>query len=153
MALSATQMRSLPQYFTDLPDPHRAEGRRHRLPVVLTLAAGASLCGMQGYKSMAEWASSLAQAARRRFGCRRVNGHYLVPSLYVIRDCLVRLGPEALDRRLQAWQAAQLNSEEALAMDGKIMKGGVDHTGAQTHIVSLIGHESKHCVAQKKSAR
>ncbi|EAR22281.1 hypothetical protein [Nitrococcus mobilis] len=67
-----------------------------------------------------------------------------------IRDCLVRLGPKALDRRLQVWQAAQLNSsEEALAMDGKIMKGGVDHTGARTHIVSLIGHASKHCAAQK----
>ncbi|EAR22040.1 transposase family protein [Nitrococcus mobilis] len=99
MALSAAQMRALPQYFTDLPDPRRAQGRRHRLPVVPALTAGASLCGMQSYKAMAEWASSLGQAARQRFGCRRGNGHYLVPSLYVIRDCLVRLGPEALDRR------------------------------------------------------
>lgn len=151
MSLSAVQMRSLPYYFADIPDPRRAQGRRHRLPVVLSLAAGASLCGMRSYKAMAEWAASLGQAARGRFGCRRANGRYLVPSLYVMRDCLVRVGPEALDERLQAWQAAQLKPDEALAMDGKTMKGAVDESEAQTHIVSLIGHESKHCAAQKKS--
>lgn len=123
-----------------------------RLPVVLALAAGASLCGMQGYKAMAEWVASLGQAARRRFGCRCVNGHYIVPSEYVIRNCLVRVEPDALDRGLQAWQATQLKPGEALAMDGKTMKGAIDESGAQTHVVSLIGHKSKHCAAQKKPA-
>ncbi|MFU3625524.1 Druantia anti-phage system protein DruA [Pseudomonas aeruginosa] len=153
MSLSAIQMGALPQYFADLPDPRRAQGRRHRLAVVLALSAGASLCGMAGYQAMAEWAASLGQAARRRFGCRRVNGYYEVPSLYVIRDCLVRVEPEALERGLAAWQAAQLAPDEALAMDGKTMKGAVDASGAQTHILSLIGHESKCCAAPKKSVR
>lgn len=152
MSLSATQMGSLPHFFADIPDPRRPQGKRHRLRVVLALAAGASLCGMQGYQAMAEWAASLGQAARRQFGCRRVDGHYHVPSQYVIRDCLVRIDPDALDRGLEAWQAAQLEPDEALAMDGKTMKGAVDASGAQTHIVSLIGHASKRCVTQKKSA-
>ena len=153
MALSATQMNSLPRCFAAIPDPRRAQGKRHRLSVVLALAAGATLCGMQGYQAMAEWAASLGQAARRSFGCRRVHARYLVPSLYVIRDCLVRVEPDALARGLQAWQAAQATPGEALAMDGKTMKGAVDATGAQTHIVSVIGHTSSHCVAQKKSVR
>jgi hypothetical protein len=153
MSLSAAQMRSLPQFFADIPDPRRAQGRRHRLSVVLALAAGASLCGMRGYKAMAQWVASLGQGARERFGCRRVKGYYVVPSSYVIRDCLVRVGPEPLDRALQAWQTTQLKPGEALALDGKTMKGAVDDTGAQTHIMSVIGHTSKHCAAQKKSAR
>lgn len=152
MSLSAEQMRSLPAYFAAIPDPRRSQGRRHRLAVVLALAAGASLCGMQGYQAMAEWVASLGQAARRRFGCRRVNGHYVVPSQYVIRDCLVRIDPDALDRGLQAWQAAQIEPDEALAVDGKTMKGAVDEQDKQTHIVSLVGHDSKRCAAQKKSA-
>jgi hypothetical protein len=98
ISLFAEQMGSLPAYFAAIPDPRRAQGRRHRLSVVLALAAGASLCGMQGYQAMAEWVAALGQAARRRFGCRRVNGHYAVPSQYVIRDCLVRINPDALDR-------------------------------------------------------
>lgn len=98
---------------------------------------------------MPEWAASLGQAARRRFGCRRVNGYYEVRSLYVIRDCLVRVEPDALERGLAAWQAAQLAPDEALAREGKTMKGAVDASGAQTHILSLVGHDSKRCAAQK----
>ena len=70
--LNAEQMRSLPQCFTLIADPRRAQGRRHRLPVVLGIAAaGATLCGMRGYKAISDWADGLGQQARERFGCRR----------------------------------------------------------------------------------
>ena len=152
MQLNAEQMRSLPHCFSSIPDPRRTHGRRHRLAVVLALAAGATLCGMRGYKAMADWAKGLGQAARARFGCRRENGRYVVPSEYVIRDCLVRIEPGALDRALDAWSQAWATREEALAIDGKTMKNATDDTGQQTHIMSVIGHESSHCHTQKKSA-
>jgi len=41
--LRAEQMRSLPAFFADIPDPRRAQGRRHPLPVVLAIAAAAVL--------------------------------------------------------------------------------------------------------------
>lgn len=153
MTLSAEQMRTLPEHFARIHDPRRAQGKRHRLSTVLAIAAGASLCGLQHYQAMAEWASALGQSARQRFGCRRVNGHYEVPSQYVIRDCLVRVDPDELDQALTAWQAAQLEPHEALAIDGKSMKGALDADGARTHILSLIGHDSRRCAAQKKSSR
>lgn len=148
MTLNAEQMRSLPQCFATITDPRRGQGRRHRLAVVLAIAAGGTLCGQRGYKAIADWAQSLGQDARRRFGCRRVNGHSSVPSEYVLRDCLVRIEPGALDRALKAWNSR----DEALAMDGKTMKNARDDAGQQTHIMSLVGHDSKHCHTQKKSA-
>ena len=148
--LNADQMRSLPQCFTTLDDPRRAQGRRHRLPVVLGLAAGATLCGMRGYKAISDWADSLGQKARARFGCRRENGHYVVPSEFVIRDCLVRLDPGALDQALKAWDQAWGRPDDALAIDGKTMKNAIDKAGQQTHIMSVVGHDSKRCYAQKK---
>ncbi|WP_205736087.1 Druantia anti-phage system protein DruA [Acidiferrobacter sp. SPIII_3] len=156
MQLNAHQMRSLPLCFAAIPDPRRAQGRRHRLPVVLALAAGATLCGLRGYKAMAEWAADLGQAARARFGCRRrrMNGkdhHYEVPSEFVIRDCLVRIDAGALDAALASWQKAWGLIDEALAIDGKTMKGAIDDEGRQAHIMSVVGHESEHCYAQKKS--
>jgi len=148
--LNAEQMRQLPQCFKTIPDPRRSQGRRHRLPVVLGIAAGATLCGMRGYKAISDWADALGQKARERFDCRRENGRYVVPSEYVIRDCLVRIEPGALDRALNEWNRAWGGQDEALAMDGKTMKNAVDETGRQTHIMSVIGHESKQCYAQKK---
>jgi hypothetical protein len=150
--LNADQMRALPQCFRTSADPRRAQGRRHRLPVVLGLAAGATLCGMRGYKAISDWANGLGQQARIRFGCRRENGHCVVPSEFVIRDCLVRIDPEALDRALQAWNTAWGMHDEALAMDGKTMKNALDETGQQAHIMSVVGHASKICHTQKKLA-
>jgi GNAT superfamily N-acetyltransferase len=148
--LNAQQMRSLPLCFTVIADPRRAQGRRHRLPVVLGIAAGAILCGMRGYKAIADWADALGQKARERFGCRRDNGHYVVPSEFVIRDCLVRIEPGALDRALNDWNMAWGRQDRALALDGKTMKNAIDEAGHQTHIMSVVGHESKICHAQKK---
>jgi len=148
--LNAQQMRLLPQCFKTIPDPRRKEGLRHRLHVVLAIAAGATLCGMRGYKAMSDWADALGQQARERFGCRREDGRYVVPSESVIRDCLVRIEPGTLDRALNDWNQAWGAQDDALAMDGKTMKNALDKEGDQTHIMSVVGHESKRSYAQKK---
>ncbi len=148
--LNAEQMRMLPQCFTMIADPRRIHGIRHRLPVVLGIAAGATLCGMRGYKAISDWADALGQKARERFGCRREKGSYVVPSEFVIRDCLIRIEADALDRALNVWNQAWGMQDDALAMDGKTMKNAVDEAGHQTHIMSVIGHQSRICHAQKK---
>ena len=109
---------------------------------------------MRGYKAIADWAAALGQPARMRFDCRREGTlrerHDVVPSEFVIRDCLVRLDPSVLDQALNAWNPAWGCTDSALAMEGKTMKNAVDETGRQTHIMSVVGHESTICHAQKK---
>ena len=147
--LNADQMRLLPECFKMIPDPRRSQGRRHPLSAVLGIAAGATLCGMRGYKAIAEWARALGQQARERFGCRRENGRYVVPSESIIRDCLIRVEPGTLDRALKLWNQAWGENDETLALDGKTMKNALDENGNQAHIMSAIGHDSKRCYAQK----
>ena len=50
--LSAAQMRSLPEFFTQIDDPRTRKGRRHPLPSTLALATAATLCGARGYKAI-----------------------------------------------------------------------------------------------------
>jgi hypothetical protein len=139
--LTADQMRALPDVFTDLPDPRRAQGRRHRRPTVLALAAAAVLCGMRGYQ------------ARQRFRCRRSqDGRYLVPSESIFRDCLIRVDPVPLDRALQRWNAIHGATDHSLAIDGKTMCNALDGQGRQTHIMSAVGHHTKTGYTPKKSA-
>jgi hypothetical protein len=151
MRLSAEQMRSLPEFFLAIPDPRRAQGRRHPLPVVLALSAGAILCGMRGYKAIADWAQSLGPKARERFRCPGKGGRYRVPSESIIRDCLIRVDPLHLDGALQRWNARYGEADESLAIDGKTMCNAIDTQGQQTHIMGVVGHQSKTCYTQKKS--
>jgi hypothetical protein len=148
--LSAQQMQSLPEFFADIPDPRRSQGRRHRLATVLAIAAGAILCGMRGYRAISDWADSLGQKARQRFGCRRQKARYIVPSQSIIRDVLIRVDPLHLDRALQGWNQCYAQQDESLAIDGKTMCNAIDEHGHQTHIMSVIGHQSKTCYTQKK---
>jgi hypothetical protein len=148
--LNAAQMRLLPHCFKSIPDPRRSQGKRHRLPTVLGISAGAILCGMRGYKAISNWADNLGQQARERFDCRLEKGSYIVPSEFVIRDCLVGIEPGVLDRALNDWNQAWGTQDKALAMDGKTMKNALDEEGHQAHIMSAVGHESKRSYAQKK---
>ncbi len=135
MKLTANQMLSLYDFFKEIDDPRRAQGKKHHLPTVLALAAAAILCGMRGYKDI----------------CRKREGKYFVPSCSVIRNVLISIDPDQLDRALAAWNAQYGSLDESLAIDGKTMCNAIDETGGQIHIMSAIGHESGHCYTQKKS--
>ncbi|MDZ7760239.1 MAG: DUF4338 domain-containing protein [Desulfovermiculus sp.] len=150
MTMNAEQMRSLPEYFTTVIDPRRAHGCRHRISTVLAIASAATLCGMKGYKAIYGWANNLGQKARQRFRCRKEKGKYVIPSQFVIRDVLVRVDPIEVDLALQRWNEDQGLTDTCLAFDGKTMKNAIDENGRQTHIASVVGHESKATYTQKK---
>ena len=155
MELTCNDMRSLYDHFKGVPDARRAKGRKHGIANVLALAAGATLSGMRGYKDIWVWASTLSQANRSRFRCRFRNGRREVPSLTVIRNVMIQAGPEVLDRAINNWLAAHYgDAQESIAVDGKTMRGAVvDCEGQQVHVMSAVGHDSKHCYTQKKSVR
>jgi hypothetical protein len=150
--LTAAQMQSLPAFFREIPDPRRAQGRRHGLSTVLGIAAGAVLCGMRGYRAIADWAQSLGPKARERFGCRREKGGYVVPSESIIRNVLIRVDPAHLDRALRGWNQVFAGEDESLALDGKTMCNALDAEGHPTHVMSVVGHQTQICYTQKKWA-
>jgi predicted transposase YbfD/YdcC len=147
--LSADPMVSLSACFADIPDPRRGQGRRHPLPTVLAIAAGAILCGMRGYQAISRWAQDLSQQARARFRCRYRERRYQVPCRTVIREVLVRVDPDALSAALQRWNL-QYADDEALAIDGKTLCHAIDDDGRQTHVLGVVGHHSHTGYTQKK---
>ncbi len=152
MKLSAQHMKSLPYFFKGITDPRREQGRRHRIEVVLSMAAAAILCGMCGYKAISDWIKDLSPRARLRFGCRSRNKKYIIPSESTIRNVLIRVDPAELDLSLQKWNKEYGSVDESLAIDGKTMCNAIDELGRQTHIMSAIGHQSGQCYTQKKLA-
>lgn len=150
MKLSAQHMKSLPNFFKEISDPRRGQGRRHRIDVVLSIATAAILCGMCGYRAISDWTQALSQNARARFGCRFRNKKYIVPSESTIRDVLIRVDPVELDQALQRWNEEYGSTDESLAIDGKTMCNAIDEDSRQAHIMSAVGHQSGQCYTQKK---
>jgi len=150
LMMKAEHMRALPDFFMNIPDHRRGQGRRHSLPTVLAIAVAAILCGSRGYKDISTWANSLGQKARINFRCRRENGKRVVPSLSIIRNVMIGVEPEYLEAALQHWTAIYGEKDTSLAIDGKTMRGSMDSDGHQTHIMSAIGHHTQDCYAQKK---
>ncbi len=75
---------------------------------------------------------------------------FYVPSEGTIRNVLIRVKPDQLDEALQRWNERYGIADESLAIDGKTMCNAIDDEGRQTHIMSVIGHESAQCYTQKK---
>jgi hypothetical protein len=150
MKLSAEHMQSLPAFFRQITDPRRAQGRRHPLPAVLAIATAAVLCGARGYEAISDWAQALSPRALARFRCRYRNGQYWAPSKSILRDVLMRVDPVELDKAFGRWNAHYGALDESLAIDGKTLCNAIDEAGHQTHVMSVIGHQSKQCYTQKK---
>jgi hypothetical protein len=122
LMLSAKKMHSLYDFFTDIPDPRRAQGRRHSLPTVLAISTAAVLCGREGYTGIWDWAKALGPKGRERFRCRYVKGGFQIPSESIFRDVLIRVEPAQLDLALQQWHKAHGQDDESLAIDGNLRK-------------------------------
>ena len=63
----------------------------------------------------------------------------------------MRVDPGLLDGALHRWTAQYGPVDDSLAIDGKTLRNAIDEAGQQTHVLSLVGHESKTCYTQKKS--
>jgi hypothetical protein len=105
LLLSAAQLRALPRVFGDIADPRSVAGRRHSLSSVLTIAAGAYLCGARSCQSMSAWAERLTQSARQGIRCRCERNHYRVPNVKIIREVLSRIDRRQLQHALESWNA------------------------------------------------
>jgi hypothetical protein len=63
---------------------------------------------------------------------------------------LIRVDPVELDKALNRWNDVYGRKDTSLAIDGKTMCNAIDDEGHQTHVMSVIGHETKTCYTQKK---
>ena len=93
---------------SNVPDLRRRRGLRHRLVVVLALAACATLVvGGDSVTAIWQWAARASQDKLARLGARRhpLTGRFLVPSERTFRRVLGKLDADALDAALGGWAA------------------------------------------------
>jgi hypothetical protein len=124
-------------------DPRKARGKRHPLPAILALSVAATLCGAQGYGAIAEWGRNHGEAFARALGFTRAK----TPCAGALHYLFQRLDRRALEGALAAWAEAVLAAlpppkghREALAIDGKTLRGSQKQGALDVHLLSVLSH-------------
>jgi hypothetical protein len=148
--LSDLEMERLRAHLRQLPEPRRGRRQLHPLPCVLTIALAATLAGARGYLAISEYAARLNQAQLKRLRAYfdRKKGRFVAPSEPTIRRVLQQIDPQALERAFSNWVQVSAPEAEALAIDGKTLKGARSVTGAQCHLLGALFHQQGTVLAQ-----
>jgi len=120
-----------------IPDPRRPQGKRHDLPIILTLAILALCCGHTSYQAMEEWAQNYQRLLVKQLPC--IAGH--MPDAATFHRVFSRLDVEIFEEVLGAWFQRIVPQEdgEGIAIDGKTISGtGVHIVAAFTHRIQSV---------------
>lgn len=150
--LRATQLDSLLELFQEFKDTRRGHGLRHRQPFVLACAAVAMLMGAGGYKAFEDECQKLSQRQLRALGCRQnpETQLYRPPSDSTFFRVINRLDALDFDLRIGQWMMAQeISILQALAIDGKCLRGSGRTDGKPLQLLSAVSHRLRLTVAQE----
>ncbi|HZD70883.1 MAG TPA: transposase family protein [Actinomycetes bacterium] len=161
--LAPDQCRSLLDDLAQIADPRKRRGRRHALGAVLAVAVAATLAGARSLAAIGEWAADAPQPVLAALGVRRdpLSGVYRPPGEATVRRVLARVDPDALDLAIGRWLADQQPPppttrpppprpawRQAVAVDGKTLRGSGHHPGPQMHLLAAMEHTSRAVLAQ-----
>ncbi len=151
-ALSTKQMENLLDMLRTLPDCRRPRGIRHRYWTVLTIALAAVLCGARSFAALGEFATALTQPQLKRLGARfnRKTQLHEAPTESTLRRVLQGSDAAALDQALGQWFFQHSSPDEAIAVDGKTLRGARRQDGSKVHLLSAFLHQQGITVAQRE---
>src|SRR5581483_8741172 len=128
---------------TQVPDHRQAQGRRHPLAAVLALACAAMLCGARGGQAIAEWGRNYDPELMLALGFT-----HGTPCPSTLHQIFRHLDWAAFDAQLRAWGETVLAApapapavapappRDALALDGKTLRGSRKQGVAEPHLLS-----------------
>ena len=134
---------SLYAVLADIPDPRRAQGRRHPLGVMLSLACVALLSGRQTVLGIAEWAADYGESYLEWFQ----RGWRCPPSQATWYRVLRAVDWQELEARVHKWVQqvlgvlAEPGALRGMAIDGKTLRGSRKQGAANAHLLSAVGHQ------------
>jgi predicted transposase YbfD/YdcC len=147
----AMRLPSLRDALADVPDFRQTQGRRYDLLSVLPLCCVAVMCGARSQSAIADWGRNYGARWLARLGLRRGRAPSQPPLPRIFRglDCA------ALERAVTRWaeqvlcvETAPAATLDALAIDGKTLRGSAQQGAAENHLLSALSHRLGLSMAQ-----
>lgn len=132
----------------EIPDFRKSRGKRHPLAAILALACAAVLCGARSYTAMADWGRNYGQALGFR--------HAKTPCAATLHTIFRHLDVALFESKLRQWAEQVLRAcpacqdqDEAIAIDGKTLRGSQKQGAPGTHLLSALSHRLALTLAQQ----
>lgn len=142
---------SLVEALASIEDPRMARGKRHPLTSILALAVAATLCGADTYQAIADWGRNHGADMARALGFSRDQ----TPCAATFYNVLRALDRHSFEQALARWAEQVLQASplpkgelEALAMDGKTLRGSKKQGAIDVHLLSVLSHRLGLTLAQ-----
>ena len=133
-----------------VPDSRKAGGKRHRLQSILALAVCAMLCGARSLYAIAQWGRDYGPEITEWLNFRTTKGQVKTPCVATLHRIFKRLDVTAFEAALRQWSQRCLEEVpplaaasvrcEAIAVDGKSLRGTWGHEVAGVHLVAAFSH-------------
>jgi len=149
----------LAEILAEIPDFRKAKGKRHSLSAILSLACAAIMCGYQSYGAIAEWGRNYDRRFTKALGFI----HKKTPCAATLHNIFRNIDVKLLELKLGIWAENVLShsliqeqesipdeaiSDEAVAIDGKTLRGSLKQEANITHLLSAVSHKLGLTLAQ-----
>lgn len=143
---------NLLKHLAQIPDPRGRQGRRFSLSAMLATIVCATLCGARGYEGIAGWIHAQEPRVWHWLGYFRKP-----PSANAFRNLLMALAPGALEAAVGDWIKEVLgeraaDSLQAVALDGKSLRGTSAAGQQLVHLLSVMDHATGYVLGQVQVA-
>jgi predicted transposase YbfD/YdcC len=137
-----SQRLALVDVLAQIHDPRQSSGKRYSLVAILSLAIAAMLCGYKSYSAIAEWGRHYGQQLAAALGFKAGK----TPCAATFYNVFSRLDKQEVEQKLGRWAESLLNQSladdecDAIAIDGKTLRGSKKQGAAAAHLLSALGH-------------
>lgn len=137
-----------------LKDWRMKRGVRYNHAALFTIAVAGALSNARNVIAIGEFAKDLPQEALARFGARYANSTYIAPHTDTFRRAFDKVDVESLDAAIGSWLLENLpaGAFEALALDGKVLRGAKTSYGTQVQLLAAMVHKEGAVLAQRRVA-
>ncbi|MDP3571547.1 MAG: ISAs1 family transposase [Archangium sp.] len=136
------------EHFAELEDPRIKRTRRHELLHVLVMTLCGAIAGADGWEALAAFSHAKRKWFEGLFDLP--NG---TPSADTFRRVLCALEPREFEKCFRKWvdDVAASFKGEVIALDGKSLRGAVDHAGSTSplHLMQVWATKQRLVLAQR----
>jgi len=144
--------KSLIEILSEIPDFRKAKGKRHPLTAILGMACASIMCGARSYSAIAEWGRNYDREFIEALGFT----HKKTPCVATLHIIFKNIDVKLVESKLGEWAEGVLGhsleqgniEDEAVAVDGKRLRGSLKQGAAITYLLSAVSHELGLTLAQ-----